>query len=184
MRIIRGKYGRRRFDVPTNITARPTTDMARENIFNVLENLVDFEGLDALDLFAGTGAISFEFASRGCASVTSVEKAHTQYNFIRRVQQQLHDECMTVIKGDVFRFLATCQRQYDIIFADPPYDLPQLPDLPEMILNSATVKPGTLVIIEHSRANDFSALPQFLQHRVYGKVNFTLFRIAQDDSNL
>lgn len=79
MRIIRGKFGRRRFDVPTNISARPTTDFARENIFNVLENMVDFDGLKALDLFAGTGAITFEFLSRGCAEVTSVEKAATQY---------------------------------------------------------------------------------------------------------
>lgn len=177
MRIIRGKYGRRRFDVPTNITARPTTDMARENIFNVLENLVDFDGLDALDLFAGTGAISFEFASRGCASVTSVEKAATQFNFIRRVKQLLADEAVLPVKTDVFRFLATCQRQFDIIFADPPYDLPQLPELPQLILDSALVKPGTLVIVEHSRANDFSQMPQFLQHRVYGKVNFTLLRV-------
>ena len=180
MRIIRGKYGRRRFDVPTNITARPTTDMARENIFNVLENLVDFEGIDALDLFAGTGAISFEFASRGCASVTSVEKATTQYNFIRRVQQQLHAECMTVLKADVFRFIATCQRQFDVIFADPPYDLPQLPELPELILHSPLVKPGTLAIIEHSRANDFSHLEHFIQHRVYGKVNFSLFLVPTE----
>ncbi|MBR6282895.1 MAG: RsmD family RNA methyltransferase [Muribaculaceae bacterium] len=179
MRIITGKYGRRRFDVPTNITARPTTDMARENIFNVLENLVDFEGLHALDLFAGTGAISFEFASRGCATVTSVEKAATQYRFMQRVKQQLADESVTLVKGDVFRFIATCQRQFDIIFADPPYDLEQLPQLPRMILESTMVKPGTLVVVEHSRANDFTALPQFFQHRVYGKVNFSLFKVPE-----
>ena len=89
MRIISGKYGRRRFQVPTNITARPTTDMARENIFNVLENFVDFDGLTALDLFAGTGAVSFEFLSRGCATVTCVEKASTQYNFINKVKKEL-----------------------------------------------------------------------------------------------
>ncbi|MBQ7690955.1 MAG: RsmD family RNA methyltransferase [Muribaculaceae bacterium] len=177
MRIIRGKYGRRRFDVPGNITARPTTDMARENIFNVLENLVDFDGLHALDLFAGTGAISFEFASRGCATVTCVEKAATQFNFIRRVQQQLNIEGMTVVKGDVFRFLSSCRQQFDIVFADPPYDLPQLADLPALVLGSAVVKPGTLFVMEHSRRNDFSALPQFIQHRTYGKVNFSLFRV-------
>ena len=91
MRIISGKYGRRRFDVPTNITARPTTDMARENLFNVLGNLIDFEDKTVLDLFAGTGAMSFEFLSRGCASVTAVEKARTQAEFIKRVQQQLAD---------------------------------------------------------------------------------------------
>ena len=177
MRIISGKYGHRRFDVPTNITARPTTDMARENIFNVLGNLIDFEGITVLDLFAGTGAVSFEFASRGCASVTCVEKANVQYRFIMKVKQQLGEENMTPIRGDVFRFIASCRQTFDVIFADPPYDLPQLPELPELILNSAMVKPGTLVIIEHSRVNDFSAMPQFLQHRLYGKVNFTIFRV-------
>ena len=177
MRIIRGIYGRRRFDVPTNITARPTTDMARENIFNVLENLVDFEGLTALDLFAGTGAVTFEFASRGCSQVVCVEKAKTQYDFIRKVKQQLNADMVTPMRGDVFRFIASCQQHFDIIFADPPYDLPQLPQVPELILQSAMVKPGTLVVVEHSRANDFAQLPHFMQHRVYGKVNFSIFQI-------
>ena len=178
MRIISGKYGRRRFDVPTNITARPTTDMARENLFNVLGNLIDFEDITVLDLFAGTGAISFEFVSRGCASVTCVEKASTQFNFIQKVKKQLGEENMTLIKGDVFRFIASCRQQFDVIFADPPYDLPGLPQLPELILNSAMVKPGTLVIVEHSKANDFTAIPQFLQHRLYGKVNFSIFKVG------
>jgi len=177
MRIIRGQYGRRRFDVPTNITARPTTDMARENIFNVLENLIDFEGLTALDLFAGTGAVTFEFASRGCSQVVCVEKAKTQYDFIRKVKGQLNADMVTPVRGDVFRFIASCQQQFDVIFADPPYDLPELPQIPELIMNSAMVKPGTLIIIEHSRANDFSSLPHFKQHRAYGKVNFSIFSI-------
>lgn len=180
MRIISGKYGRRRFDVPTNITARPTTDMARENLFNVLAGIIDLEGIQALDLFAGTGAVSFEMLSRGCAHVTSVEKARTQQQFITKVRQMLGDDNLTLVKGDVFRFIGTCRQQYDIIFADPPYDLPQLPQLPEMILNSAMVKSGTLVIVEHSKANDFSHLPQFWQHRVYGKVNFTFFKIPEE----
>ena len=102
MRIIRGKYGRRRFDVPKNITARPTTDFARENIFNVIENRIDLEGIKALDLFAGTGAISFELLSRGCASVTAVEKSGIQYGFIRKVAQQLGENNLNLIKGDVF----------------------------------------------------------------------------------
>ena len=105
MRIIRGKYGRRRFDVPTNITARPTTDFARENIFNVLENMVDIEECRVLDLFAGTGAISFEFLSRECIEVTSVEKAATQYAFIKKVSGLLGAENHRIIKGDVFKFL-------------------------------------------------------------------------------
>ena len=105
MRIIRGKYGRRRFDVPTNITARPTTDFARENLFNVLENIVDFEGLTALDLFAGTGAISFELLSRECASVTAVEKANTQYAFMKKVAAQLGCDNFNLIRGDALKYI-------------------------------------------------------------------------------
>lgn len=179
MRIIRGIYGRRRFDVPTNITARPTTDFARENIFNVIENIVDLEDLTALDLFAGTGAISFEFLSRQCSQVTSVEKAATQYNFIRSVSQKLGAEGHRVVRGDVLRFLETATQPYDVVFADPPYDMPGFAEIPGRILASKVVKPGTLVVVEHSKAHDFSALPHFLQHRVYGNVNFSLFLLPE-----
>ena len=177
MRIIRGKYGRRRFDVPKNITARPTTDFARENLFNVLENIEDLEGKTALDLFAGTGAISFEFLSRGCSEVTAVEMAPVQAQFIRSVKEKLGDESLRVIKGDVFKFIATCSRKFDIIFADPPYDHPRFEDIPQLILDSAMVKPGTLVIVEHSKTRDFSSLPGFSQQRVYGSVNFSIFEV-------
>lgn len=179
MRIISGKYGRRRFDVPTNITARPTTDMARENLFNVLMGIIDLEGKTVLDLFAGTGAMSFEFLSRGAASVTAVEKARTQAEFIKRVQGQLGDENLTLIRGDVFKFLATCRQSFDIIFADPPYDLPRFGEIPQMVLSSRLVHDGTLFIMEHPREHDFSALPHFSQQRVYGKVNFSLFEIKE-----
>lgn len=175
MRIIRGKYGRRRFDVPSNITARPTTDFARENIFNVLENMVDFEGLDALDLFAGTGAVSFEFLSRGCASVTCVEKSATQFNFIKKVKEQLRDENLVMVRGDVFRFVETAAKKYDIIFADPPYDLPNFTEVPEVVFSSKMLKDDTIVIIEHSKKYDFSHLPHFYEQRVYGSVNFSIF---------
>ncbi len=178
MRIISGKYGRRRFDVPTNITARPTTDMARENLFNVLGNLIDFEGKKVLDLFAGTGAMSFEFLSRGCASVTAVEKARTQAEFIKRVQQQLGDPNLTLVRGDVFKFVATCRQSFDVIFADPPYDLPRFGEIPGLVLDSPLVHDGTLFIMEHPREHDFSGLPHFSQQRVYGKVNFSLFEIV------
>ena len=178
MRIIRGKYGRRRFDVPSNITARPTTDFARENIFNVLENMIDFEGKTALDLFAGTGAVSFEFLSRGCASVTAVEKAATQYNFIRKVVRELGDTALRLIRGDAVRYAQTATTKYDIIFADPPYDLPAFGDIPGIILGSQMLQEGTVFIIEHSRAYDFSDLPHFVGHRAYGSVNFSIFVIA------
>lgn len=177
MRIIRGKYGRRRFDVPSNISARPTTDFARENIFNVLENLTDLEDADCLDLFAGTGAISFEFLSRECHHVTAVEKAATQWRFISQVAQRLNVDNFTLIRGDVFRFVATCTDKFDIIFADPPYDLPRFGEIPSLILGSKMLREGTIFVIEHSRNYDFSNLPHFLEHRAYGSVNFSIFRI-------
>ena len=182
MRIISGKYGRRRFDVPTNITARPTTDMARENLFNVLGNIIDLEGVTVLDLFAGTGAMSFEFLSRGAAHVTAVEKARTQAEFIKRVQSQLNDPNLTLVRGDVFKFLATCRQSFDVIFADPPYDLPRFGEIPMLVLESPLVHDGTLFIMEHPREHDFSALPHFAQQRVYGKVNFSLFEINNTNS--
>lgn len=176
MRIIRGKYGRRRFDVPNNIKARPTTDFARENLFNVLENLVDFEETVALDLFAGTGAISFELLSRECKRVVCVEKHPTQYNFITKVQQLLGDDNLQAIRGDVFKFVAACGEQFDFIFADPPYDLPQLESIPSRVLDeNCLLRPGGLFVLEHSRNNDFSSHPWFSEHRVYGSVNFTFF---------
>ncbi len=177
MRIIRGKYGRRRFDVPTNITARPTTDFARENIFNVIENLIDLEGKTALDLFAGTGAISLEFLSRECSQVVCVEKATTQYNFIKKVVQQLNADNITVIKGDALRYLASATRSFDIVFADPPYDMEGFAEIPGKILSSAAVAPGSLVIVEHNKSHDFSNLSGFIDHRTYGSVNFSIFRV-------
>ncbi len=182
MRIISGKYGRRRFDVPNNITARPTTDMARENLFNVLGNLIDMEGKTVLDLFAGTGAMSFEFLSRGCAQVTAVEKARVQCDFIKKVQKLLGDDNLTLVRGDVFKFVATCRQSFDIIFADPPYDLERFGEIPQLILDSPLVHDGTLFIMEHPREHDFSALPHFSQQRVYGKVNFSLFEIGDTNS--
>lgn len=179
MRIIRGKFGRRRFDVPTNITARPTTDFARENIFNVLENLVDLEGIDALDLFAGTGAVSFEFLSRECRRVTAVEKAPTQQRFIEKVTRELGCDNFTLIRGDALRYIASAPQSFDVIFADPPYDMPGFADIPGKILASALVKPGTVFIIEHSKKHDFSSLPHFADHRTYGSVNFSIFIIPE-----
>lgn len=181
MRIIRGKYGKRRFDVPHNITARPTTDFAKENIFNVIENIEDIEGENVLDLFAGTGAISLEFLSRGAASVTSVEIAPTQANFIRAIKEKLGDNALRVIRGDVFKFLASAKKAYDIVFADPPYDHPEFGSIPQRILDSGAVKEGSLVIVEHSDKHDFSRLPGFEQHRSYGSVNFSLFRKQKQD---
>lgn len=177
MRIIRGLYGRRRFNVPPNITARPTTDFARENLFNVIENNIDIEGIRALDLFAGTGAITFELLSRGAESVTAVEKARTQQMFIQKVADTLGVKTLRLIRGDVFRFIESATSPFQLVFADPPYDLPRFAEIPQLILNSKLLAPGSLFIIEHSKNYDFSNLPYFFDHRVYGSVNFSLFKI-------
>lgn len=183
MRIIRGKYGRRRFDVPSNITARPTTDFARENIFNVIENLVDIEDARCLDLFAGTGAVSFEFLSRGASQVTAVEKSNTQARFIEKVARELKDDNLRLLRTDALRYIRDAVAPFDIVFADPPYDLPDFGEIPGAVLESKLLKPGSLFIIEHSRNYDFSALPHFLQHRAYGSVNFSLFEIPEEETD-
>ena len=164
--------------MPKNITARPTTDFARENIFNVLENIIDFEGKSALDLFAGTGAISLEFLSRGCSEVVAVEEASVQVSFIKSVVQKLGDTGLKVVKGDVFKFIHNAIRSFDIVFADPPYNHPRFEEVPSLILSSRLVKDGTFVIIEHSKDRDFSMQPGFVQHRVYGSVNFSIFEVG------
>ncbi|MBD5178684.1 MAG: RsmD family RNA methyltransferase [Muribaculaceae bacterium] len=175
MRIIRGKFGRRRFDVPTNITARPTTDFARENIFNVLDNYLDFDGITAIDLFAGTGAISLELVSRGAASVVAVEKAPTQFRFIEKVRQQLNCNELTVVRGDALKYIESTVSPVGFIFADPPYDMENFECVPETILSSGACGEETIVVVEHSKKQDFSHLPEFRQHRAYGSVNFSIF---------
>lgn len=176
MRIISGIYKRRRFDVPKTFSARPTTDFAKENLFNVLSNLIDIEGTDALDLFAGTGSIAFELISRGCTQVTAVEKNPAHAAFIRKVADQLDTQALDLIRGDAFRFLATAHPQsYDFIFADPPYALAQLAEIPRIVLERDLLRTGGVFIMEHPKTYDFADLPHFYQHRVYGSVNFSIF---------
>ena len=177
MRIISGIYGKRRFDVPSSFSARPTTDFAKENLFNVLSNLMDFEDLEALDLFAGTGSISFELLSRGCRRVTSVEKNNAHASFIAKVGKELKTNGLNLIRGDVFRFLHTAAPQsFDFIFADPPYALKELPEVPTCIFERDLLRPDGIFVMEHPANYDFSQLPYFDQHRVYGSVNFSIFR--------
>ncbi len=180
MRIISGKYGRRRFEVPRNIKARPTTDFARENLFNVLSNRLDFEGMEALDLFSGTGAVSFELASRGCSKVVSVEIYSFQYTFIKKVIHELKADEIIAIKGDVFKYIAASREQFDFIFADPPYALPEMEKLPRLILTSTLLRPGGTFVLEHSKENDFSTDPHFEQMRNYGSVHFSIFRQGEE----
>lgn len=175
MRIISGEFKRRRFDVPKNIKARPTTDFARENLFNVLENQIDFEGIAALDLFAGTGAISFELVSRGCAKVVSIEMHSIQYSFICKVMNELKTDRILPIRGDVFKYISSSREKFDFIFADPPYDLKELDQIPALVFERKLLAEDGLFVLEHSKNNDFSSMPQFREKRVYGSVNFSFF---------
>ncbi|RHJ82368.1 16S rRNA (guanine(966)-N(2))-methyltransferase RsmD [Parabacteroides sp. AM08-6] len=176
MRIISGIYGRRRFDVPSTFSARPTTDFAKENIFNVIGNLIDLDSMDALDLFAGTGSISFELLSRGCRSVTAVEKNNAHASFIAKVAKELKTDALQLIRGDAFRYLNSAPaKSYDFIFADPPYALKELPEVPALVFERDLLRDGGLFVMEHPKTNDFSGLPYFHQHRVYGSVNFSIF---------
>jgi len=176
MRIITGKYGHRKFQLPATFNARPTTDFAKENLFNVLENLIDWENVDALDLFAGSGSISFEMLSRGCRSVTAIELNYKHATFIHKVANELHISELKLIRGDALHYLSsTGKPSFGLIFADPPYNLSSLPDLPNLVLNNNLLLEGGMFILEHSNNNNFSALPNFVQQRVYGSVNFSFF---------
>ena len=177
MRIISGTFKARRIDTPHNITARPTTDFAKEGLFNVLNNLIDFEDIDVLDLFAGTGSISLEFISRGVNNVVSVEINDLHCTFIRKTCTLLGVDNLLLTRGDVFRFLSSSHMKFDVIFADPPYDLQQLPLLPDLIFKHDLLKPEGLFILEHSAKNNFENHPNFLEHRHYGNVNFSFFKM-------
>lgn len=176
MRIISGTFRGRRLTPPKNITARPTTDFAKESLFNLLNNQIDFEGCDMLDLFAGTGGIGLEFVSRGAREVTAVEMAHTQQNFIISTCKLLGIHNLHVMRGDVFKYINTCALQFDFIFADPPYALDSLATLPDLIFEKDLLKEDGLFVLEHGKDYDFSQHPHFQSHRSYGSVNFTFFR--------
>ena len=176
MRIITGKYKGRHFDIPRSFKARPTTDFAKENIFNVLKGYTDLEGITALDLFAGTGSISLELLSRGCTQVFSVERDKDHARFIQQCIDKLGANNHVLIKGDVFRFLKACHNQFDFIFADPPYALEQLEQIPQLIFEQKLLTDNGLFVFEHGKQNDFSQHPNFVEHRAYGSVNFSIFQ--------
>lgn len=176
MRIITGQFKGRHFDIPRTFKARPTTDFAKENIFNVLNGYIDFDGITALDLFAGTGSISLELVSRGCKEVVSVEKDRDHARFIVDCMKKINAENDILIRGDVFRFLKSCHQKFDLIFADPPYALPELDTLPDLVFEHDLLAADGVFVFEHGKHNDFSAHPRFKEHRSYGSVNFSIFR--------
>ena len=177
MRVITGKYKGRHFDGPRTFKARPTTDFAKENLFNVLKGYIDFdEEPTALDLFSGTGSITLELLSRGCSRVVSVEADSLHYSFICSFVEKLQDLNAFPVRADVFRFLSRCHEQFDFIFADPPYALPQLEQLPDIILSHQLLREDGLFVLEHGKTQDFTQHPRFVDHRAYGSVNFSFFR--------
>lgn len=182
MRVISGIYKSRRFDVPSSFKARPTTDFAKENLFNVLSNHIDFEeGIRALDLFAGTGSISIELVSRECDQVISVEKDRKHYAFICKVMQEVKTEKCLPICGDVFKYIRSGREQFDFIFADPPYELKGLETLPDLIFENNLLKADGLLVLEHGKKDNFEEHPYFAERRVYGSVNFTFFRMKNEE---
>ena len=176
MRIITGKYKGRHFEIPRSFKARPTTDFAKENIFNVLTQYIDFDGAEALDLFSGTGSITLELVSRGCSRVVSVELDRDHHRFIQQCLNKLGEPSVIPLRGDVFRFIKSCKQQFDFIFADPPYALKELPTIPGLIFEKGLLKPDGVFVFEHGKDHDFSGDPHFVEHRSYGSVNFSIFR--------
>jgi 16S rRNA (guanine(966)-N(2))-methyltransferase RsmD len=182
VRIITGKYKGRHFDIPKSFKARPTTDFAKENIFNVLMQYIDFEDATALDLFSGTGSISLELVSRGCSHVISIEQDRDHHRFIQECLKKLDSQVCVPIRGDVFRFIKSCKQQFDFIFADPPYALKELPTIPSLIFEKGLLKDDGIFVFEHGKDYDFSDDPHFVEHRSYGSVNFSIFRTTEKAS--
>jgi 16S rRNA (guanine(966)-N(2))-methyltransferase RsmD len=176
MRIISGIHGGRKINPPAKMPhTRPTTDIAKEGLFNILENNLDISELKTLDIFGGTGSISYELASRGAADLTIVEKDPVMYEFIRKNAEVLKIENINVIKMDVFRFLDHCRDTFDLIFAGPPYALTTINDLPVKVFENKLLKQGGWFILEHTPANDYKSYPHYKTSRNYGTTVFSIF---------
>ena len=176
MRIISGQYGGRRIAPPTKMPhTRPTTDIAKEGLFNILQNNISLEGIETLDLFGGTGSISYELASRGAAKLTVIEKDPTMYEFIKATSAALGIEDLRVVKSDVFRFIESANDKYDFIFAGPPYALTTIDDLPRRIFEFNLLKPGGWFVLEHTPRNDYKKFDHYRTERNYGTTIFSIF---------
>lgn len=175
MRIIGGKYQRRQIIAPARLPVRPTTDMAKEALFNIINNHFDFEAIEVLDLFAGTGNISYEFASRGASDVIAVDINNSCVQFIRSTAEKLQIENLKSVRAESFHFLSFCKASFDIVFADPPYDFAELKKIPDNVFNARIIKPNGWLILEHGENVKFSSHPNFFESRRYGKVHFSFF---------
>ena len=176
MRIISGIHGGRRINPPSKMPyTRPTTDIAKEGLFNVIQNNLAIESLVVLDLFGGTGCISYELASRGAIDITIVEKDNVMYDFIKKTSLELEFTNFTVIKSDVFKFIDTTAKQFDFIFAGPPYALATIDELPKKIIEKKLLKPGGWFVLEHTPRNDYKKFAQYKTERNYGTTIFSIF---------
>lgn len=176
MRIIGGTLGGRRIHPPTHMPhTRPTTDVAKEGLFNILQNNIDFEGKKCLDIFGGTGAISYELASRGAADLTIIEKDPKMFDFIKKNLTDLSIQNTKLIRLDVFKFLETCTEQYDFIFAGPPYALAEIDLLPKIVVKQNLLLPNGMFVLEHTPRNHYEKFEKFVQERNYGTTVFSFF---------
>ncbi len=176
MRIIGGKHQRRQIIAPAKLPVRPTTDMAKEALFSIINNHFSFEDIYVLDLFAGTGNISYEFASRGAVEVIAVDINNHCVQFIKKTAEALEMENLRAVRAETFHFLGFCNTSFDIVFADPPYDLEGIPDIPTKVLDAQIVKPDGWLVVEHGENINFSDHPSFVEKRRYGKVHFSFFK--------
>src|ERR1700761_4317081 len=176
MRIIGGTLKGLRLNPPKNLPVRPTTDLAKEALFNILQNQIEFENIKVLDLFSGTGNISLEFASRDAVRVISVDRSIHCINYLKDTARQHRLGQIKTYKADVFKYLELETEQYDLIFADPPYDLNQIPEIPKIVFEKKLLLPGGMLIIEHQSMQNLSNHPAFVEQRKYGYVSFSFFQ--------
>lgn len=186
MRIVSGTHKSRQFHIPDNLGIRPTTDFAKEALFNILQNRIDFEGLNVLDLFGGSGSMSYEFASRGCSEITTIEKNPKCVGFIKKTAIDFKFKNIKVACMDVFKYLALCSETFDIIFADPPFKLSRLSRdpssggenierIPTLVFEKKLLKENGILIVEHPAEVKFSGIMHLQETREYGTVNFSIF---------
>ncbi len=177
MRIISGKYKGKIISPPKNFSARPTTDFAREGLFNIIDNNFKIEDLEVMDLFSGTGSISFEFASRASKKIYLYESNRLHFGFILKTIKELKfEQIIKAFNRDVFKSMARLNEQFDLIFADPPFRLQELDTIPDLVFNNKLLKEGGWLILEHPGSFNFTNHPHFLRHRNYGSVNFSFFK--------
>lgn len=182
MRIIGGTFGGRKLNPPSKMPyTRPTTDIAKEGLFNILENNIAIDGIKTLDLFGGTGSISYELASRGAADITIIEKDPVMYEFIKKTSKELALPDFKVIRSDVFKFLQQCKEQFDFIFAGPPYALQNIDDLPKLVDAKKLLLDKGWFVLEHTPRNNYEGYPLFVTQRNYGTTIFSIFVNKQNN---